>query len=290
MKINKVILGTVQFGLKYGINNLFERPDQQQVNKMLNLAFQEGIDCLDTAEAYGNAHSVIGKFHKSFPNVKFDVITKLPQETNLNVHVKVQQYLKDLNVSRLKGVFFHSFEGYLQNRKGIRDLISLKQDKIIEHIGVSVYTNQQALEVIKDGDIDIIQLPFNLFDNLIQRGDVISIAKRMGKQVHTRSAFLQGLFFSDVDDPRPVVRDLSSELKLLRELSKRFDVSLNAIALNYCLQQPDIDHVIIGVDNLSQLKENIVDIKKNILPSLIYEIDNIKIENSEFLNPSKWTV
>ena len=61
---NKLILGTVQFGLKYGINNTIGKPKKNEVLNLLKFAYNSGIRVLDTAEAYGNAHQLIGNYHK----------------------------------------------------------------------------------------------------------------------------------------------------------------------------------------------------------------------------------
>ena len=50
---NKLILGTVQFGLDYGINNKLGKPNFKQSCEILSKAFDNGITTLDTAEAYG---------------------------------------------------------------------------------------------------------------------------------------------------------------------------------------------------------------------------------------------
>ena len=65
--VNKLILGTVQFGLEYGINNLKGKPDKKTVFEILSYANNKGIKYLDTAELYGDAHNLIGEFHKSNP-------------------------------------------------------------------------------------------------------------------------------------------------------------------------------------------------------------------------------
>src|SRR5690606_8976754 len=107
--------------------------------------------------------------------------------------------------------------------------------------------------------IDIIQFPFNVFDNLNYRQVVIQKAKDRGKIVHTRSCFLQGLFFMPLTSEHVVVRHLENELSMLTSISKRSRISLSKIALGYCLQQNLIDNVLIGVDSIEQLKQNLVD-------------------------------
>ena len=63
---NKIILGTVQFGLPYGINNSIGQLNQEAVFEILNYSHENNISTLDTANAYGTATQVIGNFHKQY--------------------------------------------------------------------------------------------------------------------------------------------------------------------------------------------------------------------------------
>lgn len=286
--INKIVLGTVQFGLSYGINNTSGKPTQQTVNEILNTAYSSGIRCLDSAEAYGDAHEVIGRFHRENPNNIFDVITKLPHHIDGNLGEKIELYLKQLNITQLEGLLFHSCQTYKDNKQSIGLLNTYKRSGKVKYLGVSVYTNEQMEDVIEDQDIDIIQLPFNLFDNSNMRGDVLKKAKAKGKLIHTRSAFLQGLFFTSLQKESSIVQSLRNELSYIHQLSKQSHIPLQKIALNYCLQQPDIDNVLIGVDNLNQLKQNLGDADCSLTEEIIAEINKIHIKNVDLLNPSLW--
>lgn len=280
---NKLILGTVQFGLNYGINNSKGKPEKENVFQILFYAFERGIRYLDTAELYGNAHDLIGEYHKLYPDKKFKIITKFPHEFDGNLDSKIDMYLNQLNVNNLSAILFHSFDSY----KLHKSLISFKLNGV-EKIGVSIYTNEQMEEVIDDVNVDIIQLPFNLFDNINLRGELLKKAKAKNKIVHTRSAFLQGLFFMNSENPFKIRTQLETELKFISNLSKRNSTSIGSVALNYCLKQSNIDGVLIGVDSLVQLKENIAFSQNQESDQCLKEVNTIKIENIELLNPSLW--
>jgi aryl-alcohol dehydrogenase-like predicted oxidoreductase len=183
----------------------------------------------------------------------------------------------------LSAILFHSFDSY----KLHKSLISRKLNRV-EKIGVSIYTNEQMDEVIDDIYVDIIQLPFNLFDNINLRGELMKKAKAKNKIVHTRSAFLQGLFFMEKGNPNKIAVQLKNELEFIANLSERNFTSVGSLALNYCLNQSDIDGVLIGVDSLEQLKENIKFSKKYESLPYLNEVNAINIENIELLNPSLW--
>ena len=284
---DKLILGTVQFGLKYGINNSFGKPEKKSVFDILSYAYDNGIKYLDTAELYGNAHELIGEFHKLYPTKKFNIITKFPHNFEDRLDHKINSYLNELDIDYLEAILFHSYDSYINHKSRLADLVKLKS-KSVKYIGVSVYTNEQMNEVIDDINIDIIQIPFNLFDNFNLRGELIIKAKSNNKIIHTRSAFLQGLFFMKKDNPNVVRVKLEKELDFIEDISIKSSIPIGSIALNYCLMQNFIDFVLIGVDSLDQLKENI-DFAENKIPNqCLDEINEIRINNIELLNPSMW--
>lgn len=285
---HKLILGTVQFGLDYGINNTNGQVGLHDSHQILQYAFNQGIQILDSAEAYGNAHLVIGEFHKKNPDKLFEIITKLPHQLNSNISDKVNTYLSELKVTQLYALLFHSFSSYKENIDYFDVLINLKNSGKIKYVGVSVYTNQEIEEVLLNDAVDIIQLPFNLFDNITQRGNILEKAKQKGKIIHTRSAFLQGLFFKDIHSKNDTVKSLQNELEKISKIAENNKIPLAQLAINYCTQQSLIDNVLIGVDSLNQLEQNIESLKQKINASLIDQINKIKVTDVHLLNPSLW--
>ena len=114
--------------------------------------------------------------------------------------------------------------------------------------------------------------------------------KEKGKIIHSRSAFLQGLFFVDLKKTKnKVAQKLTNELNFIKSLSEKHKISIAELALNYCIFNQNIDNVLIGVDNLNHLKENLSFLNNGISLDLINQIDNIKINDLELLNPSLWS-
>src|SRR3989338_7667478 len=62
MNISKMVLGTVQLGLDYGINNPRGKPSKNESLAMLARAHEQGIRVFDTAFGYGDAEEIIGEF------------------------------------------------------------------------------------------------------------------------------------------------------------------------------------------------------------------------------------
>ena len=289
MKTNKLILGTVQFGMKYGINNKKDRPSFSVVKDILDFAYQKGITLLDTAEAYGDSQIRIGNYHKISPN-NFKVITKFsPFRTDLseNIIERVNNNLRTLGVKCLYSYMFHSFEDYKQYFIPFKDdLISLKNSGKINKIGVSLHSTDEIIEVLKNDNVNLIQLPFNLLDNSNQREKILLKAKSMDIEIHTRSVFLQGLFFKDTNKISGNLLHFKVDLNKLNNLVSK--LKMNDLALNYVYSKEYIDGVLLGVDSVEQLKSNIDCVKENTTKDLFNQVDKIIVKNKEMLNPANW--
>ena len=285
----KLILGTVQFGIDYGVNNSIGKLEENQVLELFKIAHNQGIRILDTAEVYGNAHEIIGNFHKKNDDSRFKIITKFPHSVKYNsINNKVLEYLEQLAVSSIEVLMFHSFESYKTNYKALDSLKELKSKGSIKNIGVSVYTNEHLKQLLNEDLITVIQFPFNMLDNFNVRGDLLDQLKQKGKSIHTRSAFLQGLFFKNTNDKSPIVQNLKTELKILNQIIIDSNCSMEELALSYCLHQENIDNVIIGVDSILQLNANIKASSYNISQDDIKVINNIQVKDLDLLNPSLW--
>ena len=277
LKMSKLVLGTVQFGLQYGINSA-GRPSQEAVKSILNEAAKGGITTLDTSSAYGNSEEVLGE-SIAVPG-QFKIVSKYPKgETP--VGEMLNSSLKRLNVDRLYGYLLHHFEVYKNNPKVWNQFIALKESGKVQKIGFSLYTPDELEFILKNGSpFDLIQVPFNIFDKKFL--PYMKELHEKGVEIHVRSTFLQGLFFKDRNALPEKLQPMKKYLLLLDEFSKKSGLSISEIALNYNLQNSYIDGVLIGVDNVEQLQMNLNSVKDT-------PIDiEIEVKEQELLNPVNW--
>jgi aryl-alcohol dehydrogenase-like predicted oxidoreductase len=182
---------------------------------------------------------------------------------------------------------FHNFNDYISFFNFFQeDLLHLKTNGLIDKIGVSLHSNEEIIEVLKNDNIDLIQLPFNLLDNSNQRKEILIEAKTKGIEVHTRSVFLQGLFFQDLNQIEGKLLEIKEDLNKIKGIVGIEEI--NDLALNYAYSKEYIDCVLLGVDNVVQLKCNINTIKNSKTENIIHEVDNIIVKNSLLLNPANW--
>ncbi|CAM3457931.1 aldo/keto reductase [Aquirufa ecclesiirivi] len=283
----KLVLGTVQFGLNYGINNVNGQTTEDEAFQILDFAYQHGINRLDTAANYGNAEYLLGKYFKKYPTNKFEIITKL-NLANRTCEESLKSSIDKLQVDSINSLMFHSYSDYQNSKSQIQPLNRNFKGRLFKKLGVSIYTNDQLKAVIEDSEIDLIQAPFNLLDNENLRGDLFLKIKEASKELHTRSVFLQGLFFKEINMFPEKLKPLIPSIQLLHALAKRNHISLNDLAIAYVLSKKYIDGVLFGVDSLEQMKQNIYSSSKVLSSETIQQIDAIKILNVDLLNPSLW--
>jgi len=284
--MSRIILGTVQFGLKYGINNYLGQPDQFSVYKIFDKAQEIKISTLDTAYAYGCAHAIIGKYH-SLRNSKFKINTKF---SSVNPELFIKQVANAcviLGTDYIDTCFYHSFQEFKnQSLKSYYNELLTKG--LIKNIGVSIYTNEEFETVINDPSVNVIQIPFNLFDNFSQRGELILKAKAVGKTIQVRSIFLQGLFFMKPDALKGNTVGLKEELVILKNIAKDFNITISDLCIRYAFHYKEIDNIIIGVDTAEQLQSNI-NSSRNIISSEVIDcINKIQVKNTSLLYPYNW--
>ena len=83
----KLAVGTVQFGLNYGINNELGKPSLETVTDILKLASLNKIDTLDTADSYGDSENIIG----ISSNFGFKIVSKFSKIKNLSEGIQQQR-------------------------------------------------------------------------------------------------------------------------------------------------------------------------------------------------------
>ena len=288
--MSKIALGTVQFGIDYGINSENGQVRPEEVRGILNYAYSQNIDLLDTAPAYGSSEKVLGE-----ANVQnFKVVTKTRHFDNAEISNDDIDLLKkdfscslvDLRQESFYGVLVHDANDLLKpgSKKLFDQLESLKQAEKIKKIGVSIYDNKQLQSILENFDIDIVQLPFNILDKrLIDSGMLVKLQNR-GIEVHARSVFLQGLLLmSNQDRPRKFHR-WNALWKTWHEWLNDNQITALEAAIRHAVSMPEISKVLVGVDTKDQLKEIII-ASDGILPNIPAELYTNDVN---LLNPSNW--
>jgi aryl-alcohol dehydrogenase-like predicted oxidoreductase len=283
---SKIVLGTVQLGLPYGINNAQGKPNEEEAFRILDLAIQNNISLLDTADAYGNATEVIGAYLYRNPSVTVQIINKFIDD-NVSLSVKFEKSLRLLSSKFLYAYMYHRFSDY-SSGKFANDLNRLKEEEKIKKIGVSIYSLQELEQVITDTTVDLIQLPLSPFDYSHEKQQLVKQAKEAGKEIHVRSVFLQGLLFKTPDQLTGNLKSLYEPLKKFHEIVHGLQLNVRQVCLNYAVHKAEIDHVLIGVDTTTQLRDNMESILPYFDGEIMKKVESIAIPDVSMLNPSNW--
>lgn len=283
---NKLILGTAQLGLNYGINNSIGKPTEKQIFEILDLACEKNIESLDTADAYGDAIERIGHYHKN-SNQRFKILSKFKFVDNLSLIDHVNFSLEKLKIPYFEVYSYHSCSDYVDHPDLKYKLCLLKSKGLIKKTGISVYTNEELSNVIHDSDIDVIQIPYNILDNNNLRGMYIAEAKSRNKEIHVRSIFLQGLFFMEDNIIPKKLEALNLYIRQIKEYCNNESINLLSLAISYPIFNNCIDKVLIGVDNKEHLLKNLQSFS-DLKDAFAYINQNIVVKEIELLNPVNW--
>jgi len=267
-KMSRLILGTVQFGLNYGIANKTGKPSKEQVEEILLNAFGSGINALDTANAYGDSEKILGEILGNYPKKEdIIIITKLSSKINETtndggiknqVEQSVHSSLSNLNLDSIPIYMLHRAEQMtIKDGAIIKHLSRLKEEGLINNIGVSVYTPDDAETAFSIDEITAIQVPFNVFDHRLIKSGFFEKAHSKGIAVFVRSIYLQGLILMENVDVPDKLQGIIPFKNQLKEICKHSGRTTKEVAMKFPLTQKGVTGIVFGVDNLNQLKENI---------------------------------
>lgn len=299
-----MVLGTAQIGLKYGINNSIGKPTKTDSLQLMKSSLLAGVRYFDTARVYGDSESIIGQFcDKS--NLKPPVITKLTSkiigcsrsEAQREVDNSLHESLKNLKRDQLDVVMVHSADQLQNGDLGIMDrLIHHKSQGKIERLGLSIQVPDELKFLEQYPDIDLIQIPYNIFDHRWDT-ELLSQISRDGLEIHVRSLLLQGLLLSEDDDKwsqANVDKNLfNSTMHFLNEIRARSNItSIAEISIRYVLGSDWASGVVVGMESHEQLVQNAEIFNKGTLkPEIIDFIRKNRPNLSSItLNPAKWRV
>lgn len=281
----KIVIGTAQFGMKYGVSNKIGKIKSSEIFKILNYSKNNGIKYLDTANAYKKSENEIGNYLKKTKN-KFNVITKYSLKNNLTLEDQFFNSLKSLGcVPNI--ILAHSYKDYL-NPNFHKIIKKIKKKYFIKYVGVSLYNVNELNKILKYKKPDIIQIPLNILDKSFLNKDILKNLKRKKILIHGRSIFLQGLFFKSKKFIFKNFKDIETKYKLLTTIANTEKMNLGELSLCWAFNLKYVDNIVIGVDSLTHLKKNINIIKKKLSKNTYSQIDKINIKNNKIIKPYLW--
>jgi aryl-alcohol dehydrogenase-like predicted oxidoreductase len=292
--LSRIGLGTVQFGMDYGVSNSTGRPQEPDVAAILGRAVGAGIRYLDTAAAYGDAEALIGRHLPRGHRMR--IVTKTPSASDLRFSEKHRHWLigeiaascERLRVDRLYGVLLHAAADLAKDGSEhlVAALHEVKSRGWVERIGVSVYDADELALAESCFCPELVQLPFNALDRRFVAAGRLQRLKASGAEVHARSVFLQGLLLME---PTAVPESFAPVRTAICSLRARWTAQhLSAVAgcLQAVLSHPEIDVAIVGVNRLSELNEIEAAMKQ--IADRPMDVEPPAMPDPVYLDPRRW--
>lgn len=287
----KLALGTVQFGLPYGIANQTGQVSETEAGAILALARSAGMDTLDTAIGYGESEARLGECGVS----DFRVVSKLPSlpddifDIAVWVEKQVAASLERSRVPKLYGLLLHRSENLLGPRgKALyAALVALQEKGWVDKIGVSIYAPAELESAFAVASLQLIQAPLNILDRRLRESGWLEKLRQRQVEVHARSVFLQGLLLMPHEG---IPRKFAPWASIFDHwFAVQYETQRNAaqICLDYVSSLPEVDRIVIGVDNRAQLQmllacmAHVQKLPETTLAKLACNDENL-------INPSLW--
>jgi len=252
-------LGTAQFGMNYGISNRAGRTPESEVAAILARAWEAGCRVLDTAAGYGESETVLGRVLS--PSLAFRIVTKTPpvgaNGAAAGIGDTFAEQLVRLRRERVYGLLVHRASDLLgPGGDGIFDeLCRLKDLGQVERIGASVYEGAEIDALLARFDLDIVQLPVNVFDQRLVESGRLARLKERGIEIHARSAFLQGLLLMSPHELPDSLGALRRPLEGFRAAAQEREMSPLQAALSFVKSLDAVDVAVVGVTSRAELEE-----------------------------------
>ena len=292
----ELCLGTVQFGMDYGILNTKKPPVENSI-KCLDYATQNGVRAIDTAAAYGDAEEIVGQFLSKHTIARDNLWISTKFKPNTLDDVKPELYksvirdnicnsLKQLHTDYVDAYYLHSAR-YAFDDSILEALYEVKKEGLARDVGVSIYEPEEADACFKSKYVDIIQTPYSVFDHRMKISGIFDRDDRC--KIDTRSAFIQGLIIMKENDVPKFLSDARPIINKIDGICKETGLSRVELAMAYVKREEAISHLVFGVDSIDQLKEDIGLFDSNVDQSLLNQIetefDDIR---AEIVMPSLW--
>ena len=290
---SKMTLGTVQFGLNYGIANTDGKPSYEKSRDIVAEACANGITSFDTAAAYGDSELILGRiFDELKIGNKIEVVSKVPgvKEQNLSpanaekfITESVEKSLQRLKINQLAACLFHREE----DLEYIDVLRKLEGRGLIAGSGVSLDSPAQCKQVLRK-EVNYLQIPYNIFDRRFD--EFWSKAEDAGITIFIRSVYLQGLLLMPENKIAPHLIEVIPVRRQLESLAIDAGINMPELCMRFILCNPAVTSVLTGVDSLDQLKQNIKLFKKGPLSAdILAEINKIvPVFPENLIRPTCW--
>ena len=285
----KIYLGTANFLKRYSYKNIYL--NRFKIKKILDFFYKNKFNLIDTAFKYDNFLN----YNKFLRLKNFKISTKIYIKNKTSsihkyfehIENKLVEKLEKNNINKFDNLFIHNFDILKKDEIIVSNkyLRKMKNKGIFNNLGVSIYDISSLKKIRYLKSLEIIQAPINCADQRFLSKKVILLLKKRKISLQARSIFLQGVLLDDLN-----------KLKNNKFVDKKFLLSFNRWCkknkisklngcINFIKSQPIIKEVVLGVENVEQLKDIVKNMKQK---KTIDYPKNLMSKKSKFIDPRKW--
>lgn len=281
-------LGTVQFGLAYGVAGRTAPVPQAEVRDILACALEHGVHVLDTAPAYGDIEARLAAL---VPAGRFVVVSKIqPCPTGLAgpdlqawARSEVSRSLQRLGPDALRALLFHRSDDLLAPQgPALWDACAGVARAHGIALGVSCYAPETSQALCARFPIEIAQLPGNVLD---QRFAQMQTVAGGPVAVHLRSVFLQGLLLMDEAQACARLPVAANALRRWHAWCRAHGIAPLEAALGSVKASQGAAVCLVGADSLQQFQAT-VDAWERAQP---LRADDLQEADLRVIDPRNWT-
>jgi aryl-alcohol dehydrogenase-like predicted oxidoreductase len=262
--------------------------DDEEAKRALNLAIDQGLNFIDTALAYGEGHSerLVGEVIRS-RSERIQIATKVPPKNRewpargVSLHEvftydyiieSTEQSLKNLGLETIDLQQLHVWhDNWTEEPEWIEALTALREQGKVRYFGISIndYQPWNALKVLRQGNIDTVQVIYNIFEQAPEN-ELYPLCQELNIGVIARVPFDEGgltgavrpdTVFPESDfrswffrgDRKERVFNLVERLQLLLGAEAE---NLAELALRYTLSHDAVTTVIPGMRTAKHVTAN----------------------------------
>jgi aryl-alcohol dehydrogenase-like predicted oxidoreductase len=299
MQVSSVTFGAWEIG---GFP-FYKNQSEKFSEKIINEAYELGINFFDTAPVYGFGLSekIIGRAVKKFRD-KIYISTKCGlrwrEESIKSIYTNARKdsikYEIDMSLKRLGLDYIDLYLLHWPDKdsqapigESIEALEKLKDSGKIRYYGVSNYNLGQLKEAMRYGDITCIQNHYSLLKTDFEKtlGQFV-IENNIGVQAYSplERGVLTNKSFDELLDKKEaavnwILKEQTNEkrekLRKIKSIASKLNLPVSTLTIAVTIKRPSITTAIVGTQNINHLKEALHGIEANISDEINKEINEI---------------
>lgn len=269
VQVSEVGLGCNRLGQEYA-------PDEHWVD-LVRRAADLGVTVYDTAEAYGwgRSEEMIGRALGNRDDVLIATKMCRIRETDEKVFsaARMVQTAED-SLRRLRRDRIDIYQLHSPSREDLarfdwaEGMRRLKEHGKVRFAGVAVNSAADAMWLIEQGHVDVLQITYNVLDTEAEQG-LLDLAEEKGVGLLCRMPLARGVLTGKFRLGEPVraghralldgerLAENVRKAESLRPLSDGYEGGMTRLAHHFCLTPRAVSAIIPGARTTEQLQENV---------------------------------